>query len=145
MIWAEGSIYIIGFERGLREWSKYLKENAYLVVTGISWLRKNVPEEPRKFWESDYSQMKGISENIKIIEELGYRPVGHFVLSESAWWEHYYTPLEQRILMLKEKYKNNPEALKELEFEQYEIDLYRRYSSYYGYVFYLMQKVDKGL
>lgn len=142
LIWAEGSIYIIGFERGLREWGRYLKPDAYLAVTEISWLSDNIPEEPRKFWEAEYPQMNGISENINIIESLGYLPAGHFVLPESAWWEHYYTPLEQRIVMLKEKYKNNPEALKQLDFEQKEIDLYKRYSSCYGYVFYLMQKVD---
>ena len=33
MIWCEGAIYNIGFERGLKEWRKYLKPGGY--ITGI--------------------------------------------------------------------------------------------------------------
>lgn len=36
VIWAEGSIYIIGFERGLREWGRFLKDGGYLGVTHLS-------------------------------------------------------------------------------------------------------------
>ena len=32
IVWAEGSIYIIGFERGLREWRRLLKTDGFLVV-----------------------------------------------------------------------------------------------------------------
>jgi ubiquinone/menaquinone biosynthesis C-methylase UbiE len=31
IIWAEGSIFIIGFERGLKDWRRFLKPNGYLV------------------------------------------------------------------------------------------------------------------
>ena len=29
IIWAEGSIFIIGFEKGLSNWKKYIKKNGY--------------------------------------------------------------------------------------------------------------------
>jgi len=32
LIWAEGSIYEIGFERGLREWKRFLKPGGYLAI-----------------------------------------------------------------------------------------------------------------
>ena len=32
IIWSEGSIYAIGFERGLHEWKRFLKPGGYLVV-----------------------------------------------------------------------------------------------------------------
>ena len=32
IIWAEGSIYLIGFERGLKEWRQFIKPNGFLVV-----------------------------------------------------------------------------------------------------------------
>ena len=38
VIWAEGSIYNIGFERGLREWRQYLKPGGIIAVTECSWL-----------------------------------------------------------------------------------------------------------
>ena len=33
LIWCEGAIYIIGFERGIREWRSLLKEGGYLAIS----------------------------------------------------------------------------------------------------------------
>ncbi len=57
-----------------------------------------------------------------------------------AWWDNYYTPLEARIAELRKQYAGKAAALKDLDAEQREIDVYRRYSDAYGYVFYLMEK-----
>ena len=32
IIWSEGSIYAIGFEKGLTDWKKFIKTNGYLAV-----------------------------------------------------------------------------------------------------------------
>ncbi len=34
IIWAEGSIYLYGFEKGLRDWSKFLKKGGYFAIIG---------------------------------------------------------------------------------------------------------------
>lgn len=142
ILWSEGAIFIIGFERGLREWKKYIKTGGYLVVSEISWLRKNIPAEPRKFWEDDYPSIKGIGDNIKIIEEIGYEPVGHFILPQNAWWDYYYNPLLERIGKLREIYKGNEEANLTMDNTMKEIELYRKYADYYGYVFYIMKNIE---
>lgn len=36
IIWAEGAIFIIGFERGLREWKRLLKPNGLIIVSELS-------------------------------------------------------------------------------------------------------------
>lgn len=36
LIWSEGAIYNIGFERGLNEWRKFLKTDGYIAVTEAS-------------------------------------------------------------------------------------------------------------
>ena len=141
LIWSEGAIFIIGFSRGLTEWKQYLKDGGYLVVSEVSWLRKDIPEEPKKFWESDYPEIKSIADNIKIIEESGYLPVGHFVLPKSGWWNDYYNPLIERIKFLREKYSGNEAANAQMDETEREIKLYKKYSDYYGYVFYLMKKI----
>jgi hypothetical protein len=41
---------------------------------------------------------------------------------------------------IKQKYSNNKKALAVIEEEETEIELYRTYSDYYGYVFYILQK-----
>jgi hypothetical protein len=83
--------------------------------------------------------MQPLEQNLATLRKAGYREAGHFVLPESAWWEDYYTPLEQRIRILAEKYRDNEETLAFLRSSQREIDLYRKYSEWYGYVFYVMQ------
>ena len=139
LIWAEGSIYIIGFEQGLRTWLPLLKKDGYLAATELTWLKPDAPEEARAFWGEAYPAMQDVEANLKIVEQAGYRLIGHFTIPESAWWSDYYNPVEKRLANLREKYKTNIEAMGVLESEQREIDLFRKYSDYYGYVFYLMR------
>jgi ubiquinone/menaquinone biosynthesis C-methylase UbiE len=140
LVWSEGAIYIIGFEKGLRKWGKFLKEGGYLVVSELSWLTSNPPEEPKKFWEKGYPPMTTIEGNMETVRKAGYTPIVSLTIPESGWWDEYYTPLENRIALLRDKYSDDPDALAVLDDTQYEIDLYRKYSGSYGYVFYLMQK-----
>ncbi|MCB2300752.1 class I SAM-dependent methyltransferase [Clostridium tagluense] len=141
LLWSEGAIFIIGFSRGIKEWREYIRIGGYLVVSEISWLRQDIPQEARTFWESDYPEIKGIDHNMKIIEESGYSPVGNFVLPKSGWWNDYYNPLIERIKVLREKYDGNKEANDIMDNTEREIEIYKKYSDYYGYVFYLMKKI----
>ena len=137
-IWSEGAIYNIGFKAGLKMWKPLLKNAGYVAVTEVAWLRSNVPDELKNFWGSAYPQIQDIEGNIEDLRAAGYQPVEHFTLPESAWWD-YYRAIEKRVMRMKEKYKNNSGALEVLETEMQEIDLYRRYSDYYGYVFFIAQ------
>jgi ubiquinone/menaquinone biosynthesis C-methylase UbiE len=141
VIWSEGSIFIIGFIRGLREWRRLLKLHGFLVVHEMTWLQPDPPSEIADFWEEVYPDVKTVEENLERIPPCGYRIIGHFPLPEDAWWEEYYEPLEERIQVLKRKYRNNPKAQAAIAEEQREIDLYRKYSRWYGSVFYIMQKL----
>jgi len=139
-IWSEGAIYIMGFEHGLRACQPLLKPGGYVAVTEISWLRPQPPSEVQIFWVANNPGMRTVEENLEIVRAAGYSQVGHFVLSPSAWWEGYYAPQEARIAMLRDKYRDDVEAIQLLDESQLEIDLYRKYSDWYGYVFYIMQK-----
>jgi hypothetical protein len=55
-------------------------------------------------------------------------------------WEFYYNPLEERLKKMRIKYKNNKKALDLIDSEQKEIDLYRKNYTWYGSVFYIMQR-----
>ncbi|MEO2078300.1 MAG: class I SAM-dependent methyltransferase [Bacillus sp. (in: firmicutes)] len=139
IIWSEGAIFIIGFEKGLREWKKYLKENGIIVVSELSWIKNDPPKEVEEFWRNAHPGMDSIMGNKQKAEKLGYEVIDTFVLPESGWWDHYYTPLEERISMFREKYQNDKGILNSLSEFQTEIELYRKYSDYYGYVFYLLR------
>jgi len=139
VIWCEGAIYIIGFEAGLKAWRSLLKPGGWLAVTEISWLKPNPPDEIRNFWESDYPGIESVEGNLRRIARQGYNLVGHFTLPPSTWWDFYYLPLETRLVMLRQKYAQDQSALDILAATQLEIDLYRRYSDWYGYQFYIMR------
>ena len=140
ILWAEGSIFIMGFEQGLREWKKFLKPKGYLAVHEMAWIKENPPQEIRDYWEHVYPQIATIEDNLRIIEQCGYRSIGSFPLPEDAWWEFYYTPLENRLKDLRIKFKDNSKAMEMMEETQLEIDMFRKYNAWYGSVFYVMQK-----
>ena len=142
-VWSEGAIFIIGFEKGLREWKRLLAPKGYLVVSETTWLKADQPaevaEELKQFWKQSYLAIATVEENLATAEKAGYRVVGHFVLPSESWWTNYYTPILAKLPALKQKYRGDPKALSVLAMEDVETDVFRRYSDYYGYVFYILQ------
>ncbi len=86
--------------------------------------------------------MRSIEENRDTIRAACYETAGHFVLPESSWWDSYYSPILEKLPRLREKYRDNAEALAVLDQEVLEIDLFKKYSAYYGYVFFVMRRTD---
>ncbi|MDR2026756.1 MAG: class I SAM-dependent methyltransferase, partial [Prevotellaceae bacterium] len=50
IIWSEGAIDSMGFEKGISYWNGFLKRNGYLAVTCPSWFTGERPAEIEKFW-----------------------------------------------------------------------------------------------
>ncbi|MCG6136897.1 MAG: methyltransferase domain-containing protein [Nostoc sp. LLA-1] len=140
VIWAEGSIYIIGFENGLKQWQPLLKQGGYLAASEITWLKPNASKELQEFWHTGYPAMQDIPGNCQIIQNSGYKIIDYYILPESAWWNHYYQPLEEKLQIFQKHYQADLEILEVVNMVQQEIDLYRKYSEYYSYVFYIVQK-----
>lgn len=139
-IWSEGAIYNMGFEAGLRAWRRWLKPQGYIAVTEACWLRPDPPGEVKAFWDNEYPAMESIEANRAIVRAAGYQEIGHFILPPEDWWTHYYTPLEARLPVFREKYRNDPDALSVINAEQAEIELFRKYADCYGYVFFVMRR-----
>lgn len=140
LIWSEGSIYILGFEYGLEYLNSFLKKGGYIAVSEISWLKKNQPAELMEFFKQEYADMKSIDQNVAIVKKAGFQLVDHFLFGAEAWWDDYYSPLEERLKSLRSKYAEDDQVLELIEYVQLEIELYRKYPDYYGYVFFIMQK-----
>jgi len=143
IIWAEGSIFVIGFEKGLRTWRQFIKTQGYLAVHDMAWIHPDPPEEIKQYWEKNYPDIKTINAHREIIKKCNYTLLGYFPLPEDAWWEFYYEPLQNRLQKLRIKYKEDHTALALIEEEQHEIDLFTQYNHWFGSVFYIMQKKDK--
>jgi ubiquinone/menaquinone biosynthesis C-methylase UbiE len=139
IIWSEGSIFIMGFEQGLKEWKKFLKKPGYIAVHEMAWLKDNPPQEIIDFWNQQYPAITTIEKNIEIIRQYGYHLIGNFPLPDDAWWEFYYDPLQQRLKKLQTKYKDNPQGMELIKDHQLEIDLYKKYHEWYGSAFYIIE------
>jgi SAM-dependent methyltransferase len=139
LIWAEGSIFIMGFEAGLRYWQRFLRPGGCIAVTEISWLKDDPPKAPHDFFAAEYPAMQSVTQNLEIIRQTGLRLVSHFTLGEAAWWDDYYTPLAARLPRLKEAHPDDFNAQALIAATEVEIETYRKYSAWYGSEFYIMQ------
>jgi serine/threonine-protein kinase HipA len=138
LLWSEGAVYFLGFEAGLRLWRPLLTPGGCLAVSECSWLRADPPVEAAAFFREGYPGMTGIEENIGRTRAAGFDLIDHFTLPQGAWWDEYYTPLEQRMARLAPA--ADPELAAAIDETRREIALYRRYGDSYGYVFYLLRQ-----
>jgi len=141
LIWSEGAIYNIGFERGLNEWKKFLKTGGYISVTEASWFTEKRPEEINSFWQDAYPEIDTISNKVARMQKAGYIPVACFILPENCWTEHFYIPQVEAQEVFLRKYKGNPTADELIANQRHEALLYSKYKEYYGYVFYIGKKI----
>ena len=119
IIWAEGSIRIIGFEQSLKKCKQLLKPKGYLVIHGA---------------------INIISNELKKLNSWGYKLIDQISLPEDAWWTEFYEPLEIRIKELDMEYKKNYEVLKMLKKYQTEIAMVKSNPKEYCSAFYIIQK-----
>lgn len=139
VVWSEGAIYLIGFEEGLRRWSRLLRSGGFVAVTEITWLSDDPPQEIVDFWQSEYPAMTNIEGNLAKLQSADFEPVDHFVLPADAW-KNYYGPLEQHLVAFLAKHSDSDEAKVLAEATQQEIDIWKQFGDHYGYVFYVGKK-----
>jgi SAM-dependent methyltransferase len=140
VLWSEGAIYNMGFEKGVSEWRHFLKPRGILVVSEITWLTNTRPVELQQYWQDEYPEIDTASSKIEVLEACAYSPIGYFVLPESCWLENYYRPLQDGFSDFLARHNNDQTATSIVEAEKEEIALYKKYKSYYGYGVYVAQK-----
>jgi ubiquinone/menaquinone biosynthesis C-methylase UbiE len=140
LIWAEGAIYNMGFERGLTEWRKFLKKGGYIAVTENTWFTEERPAEIQDFWEKAYPEIDTISNKVAQMQKAGYLPIANFVVPEACWIDYYdQQPQMQKSFL--EKYNGNQSAEEFIAYQRYEAALFYKYKAYYGYVFYIGKRI----
>lgn len=141
LIWSEGAIDSIGFEKGLTYWNNFLKIDGYAVVTCPSWLTDEHPADVEKFWADAGSGLDTIEHNISLMKKAGYSFVAAYTLPEKCWTEHYFIPREAAEKALSKKYPGNKTVEAYIKDDNYEVELYSKYKKHYGYVFYIGKKM----
>lgn len=142
IIWSEAAIYNMGFQEGIAQWRPFLKNNGFLVVSEISWLSDSRPKEIEAYWKKAYPQISTVSQKIKQLERNGYSIVAYYKLPENCWFENYYTPMLKRMPDFLEKHLENPDSEIIVSSEREEIMMYKKYKEFYGYAFFIAQKVS---
>jgi ubiquinone/menaquinone biosynthesis C-methylase UbiE len=120
IIWSEGSIYAIGFKRGLREWKRFLKSAGFMVI---------------------HDEQGNIKEKLEQISRCGYELLGTFTLSEDVWGKEYFAPLEKWIAGSQTRYADDPEGLDEFHQAQGELDMFKKHPERNRSVYFIIRKI----
>jgi len=119
IIWAEGSISVIGFKKGLREWRRFLKLGGFIVV---------------------HDERGNVKEKLDQIHNCGYELLGYFILSKETWWTEYFAPLEKLIAESRTRYTDDPKILEELHQARGELDMFKKNPERNSSVYFVMKK-----
>jgi len=119
IIWAEGSIYVVGFENGLRVWSRFLKPKGFLVV---------------------HDETGNIDEKLKQIPSCGYDLIDYFILDQDVWWNEYCVPLQRLINEMRPRCADDSKALALIDQNQHEIDMFKVTPEQYHSTFFIIRK-----
>ncbi|WP_231592642.1 RNA-binding domain-containing protein [Methanosarcina sp. Kolksee] len=139
IIWSEGSIFVIGFEKGLSYWKQFLKDEGYIALTESTWFTDEPSSEVLQFWQDCYPDIKSIPDTEKVIMAAGYDLIDRFKLPASTWYD-FYSHLEKRVDDVSDNYKGNTDAETILSFNRKEIKIFREHPDEYGYTFFILQK-----
>ncbi len=103
IIWAEGSIHIIGFKKGINSCHKFLKKGGILVLG---------------------EAMNRMEKNLSLIKKYGFKLIDKLIYPEDIWLREYYDPLEKRIKELR-KDDLTPNQVKKIKEIRDEIKMVR--------------------
>ncbi len=101
IIWAEGSVAVMGFENSEKEWKRFLKPEGFMVI---------------------HDDLGDINKKLELIKKYDYKLIAKFELPHELWWQEYYSPLEKLIKEFRNKYPYDTELIDELNKCQGEID-----------------------
>jgi SAM-dependent methyltransferase len=123
IIWSEGSIYAVGFEKGLRIWRRLLKPGGFMVI---------------------HDEQGNVREKLEKISICGYELLVYFTLSKETWWTEYFAPLEKLVNETPTKYPHNQSVLDEIQQARVELDMYKKYPERNSSVYFVMKKLPRG-
>ena len=119
IIWSEGSIYAIGFEKGLKEWKRFLKSDGYMVI---------------------HDEQGNVREKLDQISVCGYNLMGYFLLSQDTWRREYFDPLEKLVNEFQPKLTDDPKSSDELIQAQEELEMFRKNHERNSSAYFIMKR-----
>ncbi|MGD9334190.1 MAG: hypothetical protein PVJ50_04290 [Desulfobacterales bacterium] len=109
-------------------------------MTEIVYLVNDPPAPLIQCFEKEYPDIKTVQANIELIQNERFLLISNFTLTKSAWLDCFYLPMQKELLRLNKKYQGNEIALGIFQEMEKEINLYKKFSDFYGYEFFIMQR-----
>lgn len=134
LLWAESSIYGIGFDNGLARWRRLLAPGGTLVVTECEWTAAEPSAEARAFWDEQYP-LRTTGKNSAAAVAAGYTVLEVYPQPESDW-DEYYGPLGERAGSADPQV---PGMARALALTRAEIAMRREHGAEYGYTGYVLR------
>jgi SAM-dependent methyltransferase len=132
LVWAEGSLYTIGFDEGLELCRRLLAPGGVIAISELVWLRDDPSADARAFWAENYPQMRDRTQLLAAFRERGFTALGEFVLPRTDW-DNFYDPLRERVALLADS--SDPKAQTAAAMIGHEIEIHEQFGDEYGYMF----------
>lgn len=120
IIWAEGSIATMGFERGLRKWRRLLRQGGFMVV---------------------HDERGDLRRKLSQVAASGYELLRYFSLDEETWRKEYYIPVQRLIRETRMECADDPQTIAFLDEQQKEIDWFKNNPGQCSSVFFILRKI----
>ena len=140
LLWAEGSIYNVGFGRGLRLWHRLLRPGGCIAVSEATWFLPEPPQDVLDFWNDAYPEIDTMPRKLQLLEQAGYEPLAAFRLPKEAWTDAFYRPQATAQEKFLKAHPDSATARSLVDNQRREAQLYEKYHDYYGYAFYIGRK-----
>lgn len=119
IILAEGILHIIGFEKGLRTFTRLLKSNGHFMI---------------------HDEASNKKRKLKVIAKYGYELVKFFILDEKIWWNEYYGFMEKKIMDLEKTYTDTSKSETLFKPLKHEIAIFRKDPKSCRSIYYVLKK-----
>ncbi|MFE1908508.1 GNAT family N-acetyltransferase [Streptomyces gardneri] len=137
LVWAESSVFVLGFDRALAEWRRLLAPGGTLVLTECVWTTEEPGPVARAFWEEHYT-LRTVAGNAAAAVGAGYHVLGTVPQPQSDW-DEYYVPLAEHADAADTTVPGMAEAVAGARAE---IALRREHGSDYGYAGFVLKPAD---
>jgi ubiquinone/menaquinone biosynthesis C-methylase UbiE len=119
LIWAEGSIFVLGFEKSLRAWKPLLKAGGFLVM---------------------HDEKGDVEAKLKTIASCGLMLISYFCLDRQTWWDEYFALLEKLIKQTLERSEGAVKTDHEVLQAQRDIAIFKKNPQASESVCFIMQR-----
>ncbi|MFX1418100.1 MAG: class I SAM-dependent methyltransferase [Promethearchaeota archaeon] len=120
ILWEEGVLHMLDFNKVMTECSRILKVNGYMITgEANNWVDKKRERYPK----------------------FGFKIVKQIPWAEECWWKEYYAPLEEKIKILREKY-DKVDKIEEIKQHIREIEMVKKNPSGFDCTTYVMKKIN---